>query len=184
MNIVSTQRRGSLIATFLLSLLGCLAIAGCHATENPDRALAITVDNVAAEFPDVPVITTSALAAKLAEPEGEALLLLDIREPKEYAVSHLPGAINVPPDTPLEDLPGSYLSQPVVVYCSVGYRSSSFGRRLMSAGASDVSNLEGSIFKWANEERALTGQQGPTSKVHPFNEKWGRQLRQEFHSYR
>jgi len=183
-NTVSRRYRGSLIATFVLSLLGCLAIAGCHATENPSVALAITVDKVAAEFPDVPVITTSALAAKLAEPEGEALLLLDIREPEEYAVSHLPGAINVPPDTPLEDLPRDFLSQPVVVYCSVGYRSSAFARRLMSEGAVTVNNLEGSIFKWANEERALTRELEPTSKVHPFNEKWGRQLRQEFHSYR
>lgn len=39
----------------------------------------------------------------------------------------------------------------IVVYCSVSYRSSILARRLQDMGFTNVYNLEGSIFKWANE---------------------------------
>ena len=44
---------------------------------------------------------------------------------------------------------------PIVTYCSVGYRSGKMAERLQAAGYTNVRNLEGSIFKWANEHRPL-----------------------------
>jgi hypothetical protein len=38
------------------------------------------------------------------------------------------------------------------------------------AAATDVYNLEGSLFQWANEERKLVNSQGiATDNVHPYN---------------
>jgi rhodanese-related sulfurtransferase len=133
---------------------------------------------VRAQFPDVPTISTDSLARALAS--GDAPLLLDAREPAEYAVSHLPGAVRVDPsargpalDSVLAALPPG---REVVVYCSVGYRSAALAERLREAGAGRVANLEGSIFRWANEGRPLAGAGAARGWVHPYSETWGRLL--------
>ena len=104
-------------------------------------------------------------------------MLLDVREPAEYAVSHLAGARQVEPgtDPATLDLP---MDSRVVTYCSVGYRSADYGRTLRRAGFTDVRNLEGSIFQWANEGRPIVRGDGqPARKVHPYNKTWGLLLR-------
>jgi len=67
---------------------------------------------------------------------------------------------------------------PVVCYCSVGYRSSALSTAIVAeniAAATDVYNLEGSLFQWANEERPLVTTQGTaTDKVHPYNWLFGK----------
>lgn len=82
-------------------------------------------------------------------------LLLDVRTPAEFAVSHLRGARRVDPDVP--DLASLRLPQNarVVVYCSVGYRSAEIADRLRERGVTRVYNLLGGIFEWANEDRPL-----------------------------
>ncbi len=126
-------------------------------------------------FPGVEQMSTDALAAAL---DGDAApLLLDVRTAQEHAVSHLPGARWVAPDDALPswllDLPRT---TPIVAYCAVGYRSSAYVERLHQAGFTDVANLEGSIFAWANEGRSLIQDDRPVSTVHPFDEQWGRLL--------
>src|SRR5262245_37918812 len=103
-------------------------------------------------FPTVRQISTAELADWLHDPGRVPPVLLDVRPAKEYAVSHLPEARQVDPNASaavvVEGLPPD---QPIVVYCSAGYRSSALAQRLHAAGRTDVVNLEGSIFKWANE---------------------------------
>ena len=71
----------------------------------------------------------------------------------------------------------------VVCYCSIGWRSSKMVERLVAGGVSDVHNLEGSIFKWANERRDLRdGKKNETHLVHPFNSVFGQMLDAE-HRY-
>jgi hypothetical protein len=43
----------------------------------------------------------------------------------------------------------------------------------MDAGYTNVTNLEGSIFAWANQSRPLVQEGKPTDKVHPYNAFWG-----------
>ncbi|MGB3542279.1 rhodanese-like domain-containing protein, partial [Rubrivirga sp.] len=66
--------------------------------------------------------------------------------------------------------------RPVVVYCAVGVRAATIGQRLGEIGFDRVEALEGSIFRWANEGRALEGEGGPASTVHPYNAAWGKLL--------
>lgn len=107
-----------------------------------------------------------------------------MREPDEFAVSHLSGAIQVSPDATSDQLINKIdFSKPIVVYCSIGYRSSALARRLAAAGAKVVKNLEGSIFKWGNEGRPMVSNSGATDKVHPYNRKFGRMLKEELRSY-
>jgi rhodanese-related sulfurtransferase len=129
-------------------------------------------------FPAVQQLPTRELAAWLNDTNRPPPLLLDVRQPEEYAVSHLAGARRVDPAAK-PDLVKSLAptNRPVVVYCSVGYRSSELAQRLIKAGVTNVFNLEGSIFQWANEDRPLVNEQGAAARVHPYNERWGALLK-------
>lgn len=130
-------------------------------------------------FPGVPQIGPEELAQRLKRPEQE-LVLLDVREREEYEVSHLPGARHVDPDTSISKLETMLpKNTPIVTYCSVGYRSSALAKRLSEAGYKDVQNLEGSIFRWANEDRPLERGGMPADKVHPYSNYWGRLVKPE-----
>jgi rhodanese-related sulfurtransferase len=135
---------------------------------------------VRSRFGEVRQLPTKELAAWLNDTNRPPPQLLDIREPAEFAVSHLPGARRIDPGAkPAEILAKIATNRPVVVYCSVGYRSSGLARRLLNAGMTNVVNLEGSIFQWANEGRPLVKDDGPAKRVHPYNERWGALLKPE-----
>lgn len=108
--------------------------------------------------------------------EKEDVLLLDARERNEYEISHIPTAIWVGyDDFTLDRVKAIAKDQAVVTYCSVGYRSERIGEQLQKAGFENVRNLKGSIFQWVNEgQPVVDGEAQPTTKVHGFNEKWGK----------
>ncbi len=121
-------------------------------------------------FPDVAVITCEELADRLAG-AGPTPLLIDARGPEEFALSHLAGAHRLPgPDA--SGAAGLARQTAIVVYCSVGYRSARLARSLRQAGFSDVRNLEGSLFRWANLGLPLAGAGGARPRVHPFHPCW------------
>lgn len=102
--------------------------------------------------------------------------IFDAREEEEYRASHIEGARYLGYEAFNEEkLAGLPKDARVVVYCSVGYRSEKIGERLQKMGFTDVRNLYGSIFEWANQGLPLVGQDGkPTRKVHTYNSKWSR----------
>ena len=138
-----------------------------------------TLKLIRARFPAVAHISTDTLQSWLSEsPKGENLLLFDVREPQEYAVSHLPGARPVPSrDEALKALQNVSPNLRIVLYCSVGYRSSDLAGFLMKRGFTKVYNLEGSIFAWANEERPVYRGKERVRVVHPYDNNWGRLLK-------
>ena len=108
----------------------------------------------------------------------DSYILLDAREADEYEVSHLPGAkytgYNKVEEALLEKLPKN---KPVVVYCSVGYRSEKVGEKLKSMGFQKVYNLYGGIFEWKNKGNEIIDASGsPTEKVHAYDKNWGQWL--------
>jgi rhodanese-related sulfurtransferase len=126
------------------------------------------------EYPDVANISTQELATLT------NVVLLDARSQDEYKASHLPNAerFDESNSAVMKDL-FTKLSKntPIVVYCSVGVRSAAVARRLAAQGYTQVKNLRGSAFMWANEGRRLEGVSAP--KVHPFNSRWGALLAPE-----
>ena len=130
-------------------------------------------------FPEVKQIAPETLEAWLAGP-GPRPLLLDVRKPEEFAVSHLPGAALAPDlEAARKILEGEPQDRRVVVYCSVGYRSSAVAEKLAAEGFSEIYNLEGSIFEWANSGRAVEREGEEVQEVHPYGAPWGRLLREE-----
>ena len=120
----------------------------------------------------VPVIGVD----QLHQAPQDSVLILDAREPEEYAVSHIPGAHYIGYNRWNSDvLRGTDLDRPIVVYCSIGYRSEKIAQKLMKMGYSQVKNLYGSIFEWANQGFPLVdGENKPTQNLHGFNEKWSK----------
>lgn len=143
------------------------------------RSLAFTILKhlISRKFPTVKWLTTQDLAQWLVDPATPQPVVLDARTEAEYTLSHLRQAQRIDPDHPqLEDI-ADVKDTPIVVYCSVGYRSARIADKLEQAGFSHVFNLEGSIFKWANENRPIFASDRPTNLVHPYNPNWGRLLK-------
>ena len=110
------------------------------------------------------------------------IILFDVREEGEFAVSHINGAVRVDPSLDAADFMTKFkrdwTGKKVVFYCSVGQRSSMMAAATQSAlkenGAAQVANLEKGVFGWHNQNLPLTNENGQTDKVHPYNAFWGR----------
>lgn len=131
------------------------------------------------KFPQVRSVSTAGLAIWLSQAEVESPLLLDARTADEYGVSHLKGAQHVPAqelDSFLQENAATQTS-PIVVYCSVGYRSARLAQQLQDRGYRQVFNLEGSLFEWVNNGHPVYQGEQPVQQVHPYNQRWGALLR-------
>lgn len=172
----ATRARGrawllGLAALLLLAALGAGAAWQSLLADDPIERLAWIKKVVRTEFPTVPQISAAELRQKLAS--GERVILVDVREAEEYAVSHLEGAEWSDPLDPYAMLPLDLdPATPIVAYCSVGYRSSQWVERLREAGIEGAVNLEGSIFEWVAAGLPLVDAWGPVDVVHPYSETW------------
>jgi rhodanese-related sulfurtransferase len=146
-------------------------IVGCDI--NSSKEWGSVTNKIQSKYPTVSQLSTEEVHNLLARQDPVKPILLDIREPEEYAVSHLPGAYLATTDQEaLRIIAKSDKDSLIIVYCSVGYRSSEMAKKLQEKGFTKVFNLEGSIFKWANEGRELYQGDQQTNVVHPFNSKW------------
>jgi rhodanese-related sulfurtransferase len=124
----------------------------------------------------VPLISVAEAARRQAG--GEQVLFLDTREQKEYRVSHIRQAVWVGyQDFNLQRVAHIPRQTPIIVYCSVGYRSEKIGEKLLRAGFTNVHNLYGSLFEWVNQGYPVYKTPNePTTRVHAYSRSWGRWL--------
>jgi rhodanese-related sulfurtransferase len=135
------------------------------------------------KFPHVKHISTAELAQRLEQSQFPRPLLLDARTLEEFEISHLPHAQRVAADLAQFKTTAIASDTPIVVYCSVGYRSARLAQQLQAIGYANVMNLEGSLFEWVNTGqpvyRTESLQREPfsieqvTQNVHPYNSVWG-----------
>jgi adenylyltransferase/sulfurtransferase len=95
------------------------------------------------------VIEPAQLAERIAR--GEKLEIIDVREPYEWQIGHIPGARLVPLATIPEEINRLDKKRTIILYCKVGARSLHAARQLAQAGASDVRNLSGGIIRWIDD---------------------------------
>lgn len=102
-------------------------------------------------------------------------VILDARERKEFDVSHIEGARYAGYDDFDKNVVKNLSpNTPIVVYCSIGYRSEKIAARLQKQGFRKVYNLYGSIFEWVNRGYPVVDNAGKTtSKIHTYNGDWG-----------
>jgi sulfur-carrier protein adenylyltransferase/sulfurtransferase len=94
-------------------------------------------------------ITPAALSARLAR--GEGPLLLDVREPHEWAIARLPGARLVPLNALPDALDTLDRSEEIIVYCHHGLRSAAAVDWLREQGFGRARNLVGGIDRWTRD---------------------------------
>lgn len=113
----------------------------CGTTAAPDQsAHAISVHELAAM-----------LAART---RGERDFdLIDVREPGEYAIVHIPGAVLMPQGDILSaaSLPALSLTREIVLHCKSGSRSAVVLADLQRRGYDRVQHVEGGILAWVKE---------------------------------
>jgi adenylyltransferase/sulfurtransferase len=84
-----------------------------------------------------------------AQRAGRPMVLVDCREPWEYEIVHLPGAVLIPLG---EILPRAHevpRTGEVIVYCHHGIRSRRGAALLRHAGLENARSLAGGIDAWA-----------------------------------
>lgn len=134
---------------------------------------------ISAQFPSGAWVDGETLSDWMESAAPQDLVLLDVRTPEEYAVSHLRRAQSVHPSNPDVEALSIPADATVVVYCSIGYRSAAIIDDLKDAGIEDVYNLEGGLFEWANRDRPVYRGDERVREVHPFNRWWGVLLKRE-----
>jgi rhodanese-related sulfurtransferase len=102
--------------------------------------------------------------------ENPALLILDVREPQEYAAMHIPGSLNVPRGILESACEWDYeetvpelvqaRQREVVVVCRSGYRSVLAANSLLVLGFSRVASLRTGLRGWKDDDGALVDEDG------------------------
>jgi adenylyltransferase/sulfurtransferase len=94
-------------------------------------------------------LTVKELAA--ARARGDDLVLVDVREPHEWAFCHLDGAILIPLRSLPDRLGELDRQRPLVLYCHHGNRSRVALEYLRGQGYTRLHNLRGGIEAWSRE---------------------------------
>ena len=105
---------------------------------------------------------------------GRAVVLVDVRDAEERAVSVIAGAMDAETYERAREGLGAH---DAICYCTIGYRSSKYAEKmakLAKNGDAKYFNMYGSILAWTHEGGTLidprTGVE--TKKVHTFGKQW------------
>lgn len=82
--------------------------------------------------------------------QKEGAILLDVREPGEYAGEHPAGAVNAPLSKIKSNLKKIPADRKILVICQSGHRSRLATEMLLGSGLRDVLNVEGGMIAWRN----------------------------------
>jgi molybdopterin/thiamine biosynthesis adenylyltransferase/rhodanese-related sulfurtransferase len=96
--------------------------------------------------------------AEAAERIAAGAVVLDVREPDEYAEGALAGVVHIPRGHLEAQIEGRLADKtaPVVVYCAGGVRSAFAARTLGELGFTDVVSMAGGFGRWKDEGRPWT----------------------------
>ncbi len=97
---------------------------------------------------------------------GSEYVILDVREPDEFAEGHLPGAKNISRgflevkadanhhkrDEAMQDR-----NQKIICYCGGGYRSLMAAKTLLEMGFVEVKSMSGGFHAWEEEGLPVEG---------------------------
>jgi len=81
----------------------------------------------------------------------EPVVYLDVREPNEWNLGHLPGAVHLPRGNLESKVEGMIdRSKKVVIYCARGNRSALAALTMQQMGYQDVASMSAGFAAWAD----------------------------------
>lgn len=113
------------------------------AIEATNRGMADLPWSMLTSTPDVVEVDAAAVVRRSTD-----TLLLDVREPEEYARGHVPGAVNLPQADLASRLDEVPRDRPVQVICQGGFRSPRSAQFLTQCGYRAVVNVTGGTGAW------------------------------------
>lgn len=97
-----------------------------------------------------PGLAPAQLQDKLAT--SRAPLIVDVRKPPEYAIAHIPGAVNIPLSELAERLEEIKSDTGVLIYCLNGTRTRKAEQVLIDNEINEFYHLEGAFEKWLRDD--------------------------------
>jgi hydroxyacylglutathione hydrolase len=141
-----------------------LNMAAIEATNRGVADLAWAMPTIA---PDVAFVGIEDVANRAA-----GTVLLDVREPAEYARGHVPGAVNLPQAdlaTRLEEVPRD---RPVQVICQAGSRSLRSAQFLAQVGYERVASVAGGTGAWRASGYPVESAETDSDAPHVIESEW------------
>lgn len=103
--------------------------------------------------------------------------LFDIRSQKEFDVSHIEGASFIEYKRfNIKNFPDIPKDEPIILYCTIGYRSERIGEDLQEIGYQRVYNLYGGLINWVNKGYPVYKDGKETNRVHGYAKSWSRYI--------
>lgn len=117
--------------------------------------------------PEAPTVSARQIRAlQTNEQFADKFVIVDVRGEAETDVSVIPDAIT---KAQFEDTNALHQAKTILVYCTVGYRSGIYAKRLRAAGW-NAFNYEGSILDWCEHQLPVVTPTGESTKlVHTYN---------------
>lgn len=101
--------------------------------------------------------------------QSQKLIFLDVREDKEIKVSRIKGAIT---KSDFEKNLHQYKDKKIAVYCTIGYRSAQYVRKLRKKNLKAF-NLKGSFLGWLHSNGEIEDALGhSTNQAHVYGKNW------------
>ncbi|MEX2561912.1 MAG: rhodanese-like domain-containing protein [Nitriliruptoraceae bacterium] len=107
----------------------------------------------------LPEITPSEVVAR-----GDDVMLLDVREPHEFAAGHIDGAVLIPLSQLAARQEELATDRDIVCVCRSGNRSGMVTEALARAGY-DVLNLDGGMLAWAEAHLPFVADDGSPGRI-------------------
>ncbi len=149
------------LIVYLLTQKSNNAIAG----DTPQSKL----ENMIKDFDDkfsTPELTASELQKQL---DANNIVIVDVREAKEIQISKIKNSLTL---AEFESRKDSFKNKRIIVYCTIGYRSSITSDELRTQGF-DSYNLRGGVLSWAHAKGDFVDPKGkPTNDVHVYGKQW------------
>lgn len=94
------------------------------------------------------------------ETPPEKLIILDVRQPSEYASGHIPGAKLIPLPVLSDQFQKINKNKTILVYCASGARSRAAAQMLSGKAFSHIINLAGGFNSWDSEAAYFSEERG------------------------
>jgi len=130
--------------TLATAIAGSLLLAPTAHADNK----AIATDEMEAYLEFVDYGGGVIFAEQIPKEEWPKMVLIDARDPAQFAKGHIPGAINMDWRQVLAKRNDIPKNKPVLIYCNTGSLSAQAGFALRVAGWENVRILQGGMAEW------------------------------------